>query len=90
MKTPTSIKLDDALKTRLQHLATAKNRSLHWLLCEAVREYVEREEREEAFYQHALQSWENYQKDGLHLTGDEVIQWLRTSEPDTPPPLCHS
>ena len=72
MKTPTSIKLDKALKTKPK----------------AIREYVEREEREKAFYQHALQSWENYQKDGLHLTGDEVIQWLRTSEPNTPPP-CH-
>ena len=86
---PTSIKLDDALKDKLQRLAVARKRSAHWIMREAIREYVEREERKDVFYQRALRSWEKFQQDGLHVTVEEVSEWLR-SDPDTPPPPCHT
>jgi len=57
----TSLKLDDTLKERVQHLATVRDRSAHWVMREAIREYVEREEKRESFRQDALQAWENYQ-----------------------------
>jgi Ribbon-helix-helix protein, copG family len=41
----TSIKLDDGLKVRIERLAKAQRRSAHWIMCEAIRQYVEREER---------------------------------------------
>jgi len=40
----TSVKLDDELKSRIQHLANARHRSPHWIMREAIRNYVEREE----------------------------------------------
>jgi predicted transcriptional regulator len=43
--TTTSIKLDDALKARLQKLGAARRRSVHWLMREAIAEYVAREEQ---------------------------------------------
>jgi predicted transcriptional regulator len=43
--TTTSIKLDDALKARLQKLGAAQRRSVHWLMREAIAEYVAREEQ---------------------------------------------
>ena len=45
----TSVKLDDDLKSRIQHLAETRNRSAHWIMREAIRDYVEREEARESF-----------------------------------------
>ena len=88
----TSIKLDPELKTRLQHLAEMQDRSAHWLMREAIRDYVEREEAKESFKQEALLSWESYQETGQHLTGQEVRDWLNTwgTNKETEPPSCHN
>ncbi len=88
----TSIKLDPELKTRLQHLAEMQDRSAHWLMREAIRDYVEREEAKESFKQEALLSWESYQETGQHLTGQEVRDWLYTwgNNKETDPPSCHN
>ena len=45
----------------------------------------------ESFLQDALDAWEAYQKDGLHLTLDEVCQWLNTwgTEKEGSMPECH-
>ncbi|EGY28017.1 putative transcriptional regulator, partial [Candidatus Regiella insecticola 5.15] len=86
----TSIKLDDDLKSRIHHLADRQRRSAHWIMREAIRDYVEREEKHENFKQEALGSWAIYQKTGRHLSGDEVRVWLQTWVPirnrDTPVP----
>ena len=87
----TSIKLDHHLKTRIQHLAEARHRSAHWIMREAIRDYVEREEKREAFKQDALRSWEAYQENGLHLTFEEADNWLSKLEngDDAVLPKCH-
>lgn len=87
----TSIKIDDDLKGRLQHLAAARQRTPHWIMREAIAEYVEREEKREAFRHDARQAWEEYQATGLHATGEEVIAWLSRLEAgeDAEPPKCH-
>ncbi len=87
----TSIKIDDALKGRVQHLANLRRRSAHWIMREAIAQYVEREEARESFKQEAMASWADYQETGLHLTGEEVSAWLRTwgTEAETEPPECH-
>ncbi len=40
--TVTSLKLDPAIKERVQRLASARRRTPHWILREAVEQYVER------------------------------------------------
>ena len=87
----TSVKLDDELKNRIQHLADAWQRSPHWIMREAIREYVEREELRERFKQEALASWVAYQETGRHLTGQEVRDWLNTwgTDEETEVPQCH-
>ena len=37
---PTTIKIDQATKERMQRLAEARNRSPHWMMLEAIRQYV--------------------------------------------------
>lgn len=87
----TSIKIDDELKDRIQHLADLRQRSAHWIMREAIAQYVEREEGRESFKQEALASWTAYQETGRHLTGLEVRSWLNTwgTEAETEPPKCH-
>jgi predicted transcriptional regulator len=87
----TSVKLDGNLKSRIQRLAEARNRSSHWIMCEAIRDYVEREEARESFKQEALLSWTTYQETGQHLTGQEVRDWLNTwgTNKETEIPKCH-
>jgi len=53
----TTVKLDDKLKSRIQHLADLRHRSAHWIMCEAIRDYVDREEAREDFKREALASW---------------------------------
>lgn len=90
MSAPTSIKLDDDLKGRVQHLANTRRRSPHWLMREAIEQYVEREEKREAFRRDALRAWEDYQATGLHATAAEVEKWLSSwgTDNETPAPTC--
>ncbi|MEO6561480.1 MAG: ribbon-helix-helix domain-containing protein [Nitrosospira sp.] len=50
------MKINDKLKSRVQHLAGARQRSAHWIMCEAIKQYVEWEEARESFKQEALAS----------------------------------
>ena len=47
----TSIKIDDGLKARVQHLADLRRRSAHWIMREAIAQYVACEEARESFKQ---------------------------------------
>ena len=92
MATATSIKLDDKLKTRIQHLAESRQRTPHWIMREAIAQYVTREEKREAFKQDAIRAWDEYQQTGMHLTGKEADSWLAELEAgkDVEPPACHA
>lgn len=87
----TSLKIDDRLKSRVQQLASQRRRSPHWIMLEAIEQYVEREEARESFKQEALASWAAYQETGHHLTGQEVRDWLNSwgTEDEEAAPECH-
>jgi len=88
----TSLKLDAEVKQRVQRLASARRRSPHWLMREAIEEYVEREEKREQFRQDALAAWAHYQTTGLHATAEEADAWLAKLEAgkDAKAPECHA
>lgn len=87
----TSLKISDALKDRVHHLASQRRRTPHWIMLEAIQQYVEREEARESFKQEALASWEAYKETGRYLTGQEVRAWLNTwgTEDEQAAPECH-
>ena len=87
----TSIKIDEDLKNRVQHLADLRQRSAHWIMREAIAQYVQREEARENFKQEALASWAEYQETGRHLSGQEVRTWLNTwgTATEAGLPDCH-
>jgi len=87
----TSLKLDSAIKERVQRLALARRRSPHWVMREAVEQYVEREEKRERLRQDALAAWAEYQTTGLHVTAQDADAWLAKLEAGKRAviPKCH-
>ena len=90
--TPIAVRLADPLKARMRVLADQRRRPMHWLMCEAIEQYVAREEQREAFRQEALDAWNHYQATGLHVTGAEADVWLAELEAgnDVEPPQAHT
>lgn len=87
----TSLKLDPTTKERLQQLAKSRQRKPHWLMKEAIEQYVDREEKRQSFRDDAQKAWEDYQATGLHLTAEEADLWLQqlAEGNDAEPPACH-
>jgi predicted transcriptional regulator len=87
----TTLKLDPDTRARVQKLAEARRRSPHWLLREAVAQYIEREEAQEQMRADAMAAWREYQTTGQHVTGAEADSWLARLEAgeDAAPPTCH-
>jgi predicted transcriptional regulator len=87
----TSLKLDAELKDRVQKLAASRRRSAHWVMREAVEQYVGREEQRELLRQQAVAAWSEYQATGLHATAEEADSWLSKLEAgeDAGAPECH-
>jgi len=87
----TSVKLDDEMLDRVRNLAGLRDRSPHWIMREAISQYVEREEARENFEREALDSWTAYQETGRHLSGEELRSWLDSWGNDTESeiPECH-
>lgn len=75
---PVSIKLDEDERTRLSALATARKRSSHYLMREAVREYLTREELRQDFADEAEKAWADYEQTGLHVTHAEMDAWAKS------------
>lgn len=86
-----SVKIDDRLKGRVQHLADARQRSSHWIMREAITRYVEQEEARDKVRQAAVAAWEGYQATGQHATFEEADSWLAELENGNlaDPPKCH-
>lgn len=86
-----SVKLDPDIRTRIGIIAESRHRSAHWVMREAISQYVEREEKREAFRQDAIKAWEEYQETGLHATAEEVDEWLASwgTETERQAPVCH-
>ena len=91
MAVASSVKLDEELKGRVQQLAQTRRRSAHWIMREAIAQYVDREEKREALRQDTLNAWEEFQVTGLHASAEEVDKWLASwgSETELPTPECH-
>lgn len=88
---PLAVKLDQDTRDRLKRLADSKDRSTHWMLREAVAQFIDREEKRAAFRQAGLQAWQDYQATGLHVTEAEADGWLAklAAGEEADAPECH-
>lgn len=88
---PVAVKLEAGIKERIQRLATARQRTPHWMMREAINQYVEREEKRESLRNDTMKAWSDYKATGQHVTAEEADAWLGNLETgkDLEPPSCH-
>lgn len=86
-----SVKIPQALHARVVDLAQVRQRTPHAVMLQAIEAFVSREEQREALRQSGIAAWEEYQRTGLHLTGDEVRGWIDQVRQGkkAPIPKCH-
>lgn len=87
-----TIKLDDVDRERIASLASVKKRTPHYLMKEAILDYVKREEARQNFIIAAEASFEHYKETGLYISLDEFSTWVDQVQQDAgaPPPACHT
>jgi predicted transcriptional regulator len=88
---PIAVKLELDIRERMKSLAVSRQRSTHWMMREAIAQYIEREEKLQSYRQDGLRAWNDYQDTGLHVSQDEADSWLAKLEAgqDIEPPSCH-
>jgi predicted transcriptional regulator len=70
------IKLDEETRERLKHLSALKERSPHWLMKAALREYLDREEAYERQRHEDQARWERYLQTGAFIDNESMMSWL--------------
>ncbi len=70
------VKLDEETRARLKSLGQARNRSVHWLMKEAIRRYLEAEERYEQEKAEDMARYQEYLETGKHITNEDMMTWL--------------
>jgi predicted transcriptional regulator len=74
--TTMGVKLDRETRDRLQKLGKARNRSSHWLMREAIRRYLEVEERYEQEKAEDQARYQAYLETGHHISHEDMLAWL--------------
>lgn len=76
MSTTQGVKLDEETRNRLVALGELRDRAPHWLMREAIREYLEREERHEEQKRVDMERWQEVELTGRAVPHAEVAKWL--------------
>lgn len=92
MSDSTSIKLRDGLKQGVEEIAADESRTANWVMNEAIAEYVARKKQRKAYREEAREAHRHYVETGLHLTPDEVEDWMarRAKGERIPMPKLHT
>lgn len=86
-----SVKLNLAEKLDLELIARNRSRSVHYVMCESVRDYIQKEKERIAFYDRGLEAIQHFDQTGLHTTMDEMKAWAkaRKTNKSLAMPKCH-
>jgi predicted transcriptional regulator len=88
---PMSIRIEASAKQRLKAIASRQKRTAHALATEAIINLIEQKEREYAFNESCIASFNQYKETGLHVTHEELVPWMESlfTDKEVPPPSCH-
>ncbi|ASF48113.1 CopG family ribbon-helix-helix protein [Methylovulum psychrotolerans] len=78
MATNKAVKLDEATYDRLKALGETRQRTPHWLMKEAIKQFLEREEKEEDRRKDTLERIARFEKTGESIPFEVVDAWLAT------------
>lgn len=87
-----AVSLDQETHDKVERLADARQLTPHRVVKEAIEQYLDREEKQEAFRRDTLKAWQEYEETGMHTDADEVTTWLKTwgDDAEVEPPKCHT
>ena len=83
----TTVRLQPDVEEGLEAMADRLQRSKSWLINQALREYIERQEIEQARWRDTLQAMESVAR-GKVVSSEAVHDWLQSwgSDSELPPP----
>ncbi len=86
---PKVVKLETNITERLARLGDIKNRSLHWLMKEAIVRYLEQEEYSAELERETLSRWQEAES-GKVVSHSAMMKWLDTwgTDQETGRPPC--
>jgi predicted transcriptional regulator len=70
------VKLDDETRERLKRISEMKDRSVHWLMKDAIRRYLDTEERFEQEKAEDMARYQAYLDTGRHVSSEDMTSWL--------------
>ena len=76
--TSKAVKLDDATYSRLKALGESRQRAPHWLMKEAIKQFLDREEAAESRKKDTLERIARFEKTGESIPFEVVDAWLAT------------
>ncbi len=74
--TTMGIKLDEKTRERLKKLGKTRDRSPHWLMKQAITQFLDKEERYELERLEDEERYQRYLDTGEHITNDDMVDWL--------------
>jgi len=87
--TVTTVRLQPEVESGIEAMAVQLHRSKSWLINQALREFLLRQERQHQRWQETLQAIDSVAQ-GRVVSGEAVHEWLRSwgSESELPPPTA--
>ena len=85
----TTVRLQPEIESGLEAMADKLNRSKSWLINQALREYLEREDKALSRWLETLRAMESVAQ-GRVVSGESVHEWLRSwgTKDELPPPVA--
>ena len=83
----TSVRIEDDLHGRLERLAKREQRTRGWLINEALRAYLEQEERRAERYRQSLEALEEIEAGAPTVDGEVVHEWIASWGTDDEKPV---
>ncbi len=84
----TSVRIQDELKQPLEELANKLQRSRNWLINEAVKDYISRQEKQSTKWKETLEAIDSV-KNGEVVGAEKVHTWMKSwgKENEQKPPV---
>ena len=88
---PMSIRIESDARERLKAIALHQKRTAHSLAAEAIDKLILEKEKEIAWNQSCIDSYDDFRKSGLHVSQQEVENWMDfwSTDVELPQPICH-
>jgi len=83
----TSVRIEEDLHSRLERLAEREQRTRGWLINDALRGYLEQEERRAERYRQTLEGLEEIEAGAPTVDGEVVREWIESWGTDAEKPV---